>query len=144
MRFTELVIADFQCFHAACNFGWIWASFSYTLIVTFGGVIGVNVYNVSVDVNFWRRFRFRFFNIGEALNDFRQTLFAFNVLVIFFQQKLDRPREACQRGLNLAKAFFNALCNGNFTRTVKQIHSAHFTHIHADRIRGATGFRIQC
>lgn len=85
-----------------------------------------------------------FFNqVVEADHDLGQTLLAFLVRFVIGQQHFGRQREHAQCCLDLAQTFFDALGDGDFAFAGQQLNRAHFAHIHAHRVGGATTFGVQ-
>jgi hypothetical protein len=80
---------------------------------------------------------------AKPMHDLGQALLAFQVLVVFLQQHLDRPREAGQRLLHLHQAFLDALGDGDFAFAREQLHRAHLAHVHAHRVGGAADLAVQ-
>jgi hypothetical protein len=78
-----------------------------------------------------------------SANPVSNSLLAFEVKVVVFEQHVCRPREARQRGQHLGEAFLDALCDRDLAFAVEQFDRAHLAHVHAHRIGGAARFRIK-
>ncbi|MNX42378.1 hypothetical protein D3C86_727980 [compost metagenome] len=133
-----------QGLHAACDFfrvrtGRAGLFFHVVAIIVFVGVF----VGVVAGVFGHNRGRHFFDQVVEADDHFGQALLAFLVGVIIGQQRLDRHREGAECGLDLAQAFFDALGDGDFAFAGQQLDGAHFAHVHAHRVGGATTFGVQ-
>ncbi len=146
-RLLEGVEGVAQRLHARSDFlrirtgrcGFFLATLDIIVLVFVGFGIGI----AAVIGSGHRRRRLFVDQIVEADDHFGQALLAFLVGFVVVQQRLDRNRELAEGGLDLRKAFLDALGDGDFAFAGQQLDGAHFAHVHAHRVGGTATFGVE-
>ena len=81
--------------------------------------------------------------IDEAHDDINQAHLARLDGFIVTQQQVISAGVAAERDLDRFETFLDALRDANFAFTRQQFNRAHFAHVHAHGVRGATEFRVE-
>ncbi len=107
------------------------------VLVAFGVAV------VAAGVFSYGRGRLFFDQVVEADDHFGQALLAFLVGFVIGQQGFHGHREGAEGRLDLAKAFFDTLGDGDFAFAGQQLDGTHFAHVHAHRVGGAATFGVE-